>query len=383
MNERPGNPLLSALRRALEQGASDLHAVAGRAPVLRRHKQLVPQDDLPVISDAALQEALRELIGEAACAELNQQRDLDRAVAPAGLGRFRLNAHFQLGALACAFRAIADRVPALETLGLPDIVPELARRRRGLVLVTGVTGSGKSTTLAAMLDLINRERAAHIITLEDPIEYLHPRRRALIEQREIGSDCPSFAQALRSVLRQDPDVILVGELRDEITITAALTAAETGHLVLGTLHTLSAAQTVERIIDACPAERQHQVRLMLAQTLEGVICQALLPRQGGGVVAAAEVLVATAAVRSCIRENELHQIPSLLQTGRAQGMQTLDHALKLLVLGGQVEPQEAMTMAMDPAALERALGSPTKGTVPAPTKPARVAAKVASAPAGY
>jgi len=242
-------------------------------------------------------------------------------------------------------RRILAEVPALDQLGLPPIVASLARKARGLILVTGPTGAGKSTTLAALVDLINRERAAHIVTLEDPIEFVHPHRRSLVDQREIGTDAPTFADALRNAHRQDPDVLLVGERRDAESLATALTIAETGHLTLGSLHTNSAAQTIHRILDVFPAAQQPQIRAQLALTLEAVLCQQLVPRAGGGRVPAVEVLVATPAVRTLIREDRVHQLSATIQAGRRFGMQTLNHALSDLIHRGLVNRQDAQRYA--------------------------------------
>ncbi|MBI4575000.1 MAG: PilT/PilU family type 4a pilus ATPase [Planctomycetes bacterium] len=343
------------LGAARQRGATDVLLVAGAAPALRVDKELVALEGAPLAPEDTRRLADRMLDGEQAL-RLSEQKDVDLAFHLEGLGRYRANVHVERGLIGISLRVIPDRVPSLEELGLPEQVASLARTPRGLVLVTGVTGSGKSTTLAAMVDLINRERAWHIVTLEDPIEYVHANRRGLVEQREVGRDTPSFPEALRHVVRQDPDAILLGEMRDLETIACALTAAETGHLVLASLHTIDAARAVERIGDAFPPQSQAQVRTQLANTLVGVVGQSLLPRRDHtGLVAAVEVMVCTPAVRKCIRENELHQIPGLIQTGRAAGMVLLDDALRELYLKRLVYRRDVVERAANPEAMERSL----------------------------
>jgi twitching motility protein PilT len=330
------------LRQAVEAGASDVHITVGLPPVFRIHGQLQRQDHLPVITPALSEEILRSMVPEEVYVRFQKTGDLDFAYSLAGVGRFRVNAFKQRGSVGLAMRLINTRIPSLEELGLPPVVAELARRPKGLVLVTGPTGSGKSTTLAAMVGLINQERACHIVTLEDPIEYVHHHGKSIVNQREIGSDSLSFGQALRAALREDPDVILVGEMRDLETISTAITAAETGHLVLASLHTASAPQTVDRIIDVFPPHQQPQIRVQLADTLEGVIAQQLLPRTDRpGRVVAVEVLVATPAVRNLIREGKTHQLVSVMQTGAKYGMCTMEASLSELVRQGKVAPEEA------------------------------------------
>ncbi|MBE3123299.1 MAG: PilT/PilU family type 4a pilus ATPase, partial [Planctomycetes bacterium] len=276
---------------------------------------------------------------------------------PSGV-RFRVNAHYQRATPALAFRAIPGKVPALESLHLPEVIMDFANLPQGLVLVTGETGSGKSTTLASVLDYINHKYQYHCITLEDPIEYYLESDQCAIEQREVGVDVPDFTSGLRHVLRQDPDVILIGEMRDLETISTALTAAETGHLVLSTLHTNDAASTVERIIDIFPAAQQGQVRSMLANTLKGVICQRLFPRvDEAGMVPATEVLVSTPAVRNCIRENRLFEIPNIIETNRALGMSLFDESLKRMYFSGMISREDALANARAPEQLQRALSA--------------------------
>src|SRR4051794_34715021 len=287
-----------------------------------------------------------------------RDRQLDFAYSIPGAARFRVNAYQQRLAVGAAFRAIPTQIPALDTLGLPPGIKELVKKPRGLVLVTGPTGSGKSTTLAAMLDVINETREEHIMTIEDPIEFLHGHKRCIVNQRELGSDAQSFGAALKAALRQDPDVILVGEMRDLETIHTALTAAETGHLVFATLHTQDAPQTIDRIIDVFPSEQQGQVRTQLAVALQGVITQQLLPTaDGSSRVAACEVLVPTPAVRNLIREGKTHQIYSTMQTGSQSGMQTMDAALATLVREGQITRAVAEARSSTPEELRRLLGA--------------------------
>jgi len=290
----------------------------------------------------------KELLGEKRFLKFVQEGELDFAHSMQTGERFRVNAFHQKGNPALALRLINTRIPALPELNLPAILAEFTKKTRGLVLVTGPTGSGKSTTLAAMIDLINSNRSCHIITLEDPIEYVHQHKLSLVNQREIGNDTRSFSQALRAALRQDPDVILVGEMRDLETISIAITAAETGHLVFATLHTSSAAQTVDRIIDVFPPHQQQQIRVQLAETLQGIVAQQLLPRiDKPGRIAAVEVMVATPAIKNQIREGKTHQILSTIQTGGKFGMQTLDSALLHLHREGKIAREEVLNRCVD------------------------------------
>jgi twitching motility protein PilT len=351
-----GRPTLRDLLELLvARGASDLHLVAGAPPSLRIHGALEPAHEEP-LSAAETRRLTYSILSETLRARFEEARQLDFAFGLDGLARFRCNASMQRGAVSLAVRVIPDTIPDIDQLGLPPVVKQLARKPRGLVLVTGPAGVGKSTTLAAMIDLINREQAVHIVTIEDPIEFLHPHQRALVDQREIGTDAPSFAEALRNVLRQDPDVIMVGELRDPESIAAALTLAETGHLTLATLHTNSAAQTIHRLIDAFPAGQQPQIRAQLGMTLEAIICQQLLPAAAGGRVLAAEVLVATPAIRTLIREDKVHQIQGVMEAGSQQGMQTMTTALARLVRAGTVRFEDAMARCLSPDDLVRQLG---------------------------
>ncbi|MGZ4384914.1 MAG: type IV pilus twitching motility protein PilT [Gaiellaceae bacterium] len=326
-----------------ELGASDLHVAAGSPPLVRVHGELHPLEELGNLEPDDTQELLYRILSTEQQKRLEVDRQIDLSYAVSGLARFRVNVFFQRSAVGAAFRLIPYKILTLEELGLPTSLHDMAQRPRGLVLVTGPTGSGKSTTLAALIDEINRNRAGHILTIEDPIEFLHRHRRCLVNQREIGTDASGFAEALRAALRQDPDVILLGEMRDLETISTALTAAETGHLVFATLHTRGAAGTIDRIIDVFPAEQQGQVRAMLASSLEGIVTQTLLPTADGqGRVAALEILIPDYAVRNLIRQRKLEQIYSVMQTGTTRGMQTMEQALCDLVLRGTISTEIAL-----------------------------------------
>ena len=326
--------------RAAQLGASDLHVAAGVPPLVRIDGELNRLSETAV-SATELETALLGLMEERQQAAYQARREVDFALDVAGAGRYRVNVYAQLNGPGVVLRRIPTAMPALDSLGTPPIVAELAERARGLILVTGPTGSGKSTTLAAMVDHRNRRYPEHILTIEDPIEFVHPCEQALITQREVGQHTEDVHHALRAALREDPDVILVGELRDPDTIRLALTAAETGHLVLGTLHTRTAASSVDRIINTFPGDEQAQVRAMLAESLLAVISQSLLKREGGGRVAAFEVMVGVPAIRNLIRESNLAQIPNALQTGQASGMQTLQQSIQRLEQQGQVAPGAA------------------------------------------
>jgi twitching motility protein PilT len=374
------------LTLAARCGASDLHLTVGVPPVLRLHGRLWKVTDLAVsgpaeareeagavlalwpeinspLTPALIERLAGDLLGEGKRREEFEKRgnaDLARSVP--GLSRFRVNVYLQRGNCAAVCRVLSNRIPPLDELfahvpGTVAVMRKLAELPRGLVLVTGPTGSGKSTTLAAMVDHINRTSERHIITLEDPIEYLHQHRRSVVNQREVGEDVASFADGLRAALREDPDVILVGEMRDLETIATAITAAETGHLVLSTLHTNTAAETVERVVDVFPPHQQQQVRVQLAGVLQGVLSQQLLPRKDGrGRVCAVEILVATHAVRALIREGKTHMIPGAIQTGASEGMVPMDKALADLVLSGLVNREDAEERAVDPKLFSRYLG---------------------------
>src|SRR5262245_34435479 len=325
------------LREATGKSASDLHLSAGEPPRMRVHGDLLAMGHPPLGAEA-VGELVRSIMSEEQRTQFEREHQVDFAWDDAETGRFRVNVFLHSRGPGAVLRAIPTVIPPLDSLGMPPILKELCSRERGLVLVTGPTGSGKSTTLAAMVDVINETWDGHILTVEDPIEFVHRPKRCLVNQREVGRHTGSFADALKGALREDPDVILVGELRDLDTIALALTAAETGHLVFGTLHTSSAPKTVDRIIDAFPADQQAQIRTMLSESLEAVVAQTLLKKKGGGRVAACEILIGVPAVRNLIREGKLHQIPSMMQTGQRAGMQTLDMAVAELVKKGLVEP---------------------------------------------
>ena len=319
----------------VKHGASDVHLSAGVAPMLRIDAD-VRHSDLPVLAADEVRKLIHSTMTDAQRMAFESHHEADFAYAVAGLGRFRVNAFEQQRGAGAVFRSITSQVPSLEGLGLGEVFKGLCGLSQGLVLVTGATGSGKSTTLAAMIDHINATRQQHILTIEDPIEYLHAPRQCLINQREVHRDTHSVAAALRSALREDPDVIMLGELRDLETIRLALTAAETGHLVLATLHTASAAKAVDRIIDVFAADEKAMVRTMLSESLQGVIAQTLVKRVGGGRVAAYEIMLATPAIRNLIRENKVAQMVSAIQTGAAAGMQTLEMSLKRLKENGLI-----------------------------------------------
>ncbi|MEK6597467.1 MAG: type IV pilus twitching motility protein PilT [Gemmatimonadota bacterium] len=344
------------LRLLIEREASDLHLRVGEPPVLRRDGDLVRQSTDP-LEAAHLERLLWSIMPNSTWQEWRRRNDVDWACEIPGVARFRGNAGRDRNGVMAVFRRISSAIPTVEDLGLSREVQQLCALTKGLVLVTGPTGSGKSTTLAAMVDLINQTRNDHILTIEDPIEFVHVGKQALVTQREVGDHTESFGSALRAALREDPDVVLVGELRDLETITIALETAETGHLVFGALHTTTAAGSVDRIIDQFPAGQQPQIRIMLAECLRGVVAQVLCRRQGGGRVAAREILIATPSVTNLIREGKTFQIPSVMQTSRKAGMVTMNDALLKLVDAGQVDPEEAYLRATDKAGLRLALQS--------------------------
>jgi twitching motility protein PilT len=334
------------LRETAEKGASDLHLSAGQPPLLRIHGDLLRTEHAALTPENVI-ELTNAIMSEEQRQRFKEEHEVDFACDLPGKGRFRVNVFVQSRGPGAVLRTIPTQIPSLDSLNMPPIIKELCNRERGLILVTGPTGSGKSTTLAAMVDIINETWDAHILTVEDPIEFVHPPKRCLVNQREVGPHTHSFSNALRSALREDPDVILVGEMRDLETISLALTAAETGHLVFGTLHTSSAPKTIDRIIDVFPSGQQGQIRTMLSESLEAVVAQTLLKKKGGGRVAACEILIGVPAVRNLIREAKLHQIPSMMQTGQRSGMQTLDMGLADLVKRGLVDPS---TLPAKPAA---------------------------------
>ena len=336
------------LQEAHLKKASDMHITVGVEPIFRINGALIKADHFK-LKPADTEEMFKSITTAEQQQRFNELGEIDFSYSLSGYGRFRVNAFRQRGTIAIVLRLVADKVPTLEDLKHPEIMKTLSLKPRGLVLVTGPTGSGKSTTLAAMINLINQTEAAHIITMEDPIEYLHRHNKSIVNQREVNTDSISFANALRAALREDPDVILVGEMRDAETVSTAITAAETGHLVFATLHTSDAAQTIDRIIDTFPPHQQQQVKSQLSMILQGIISQQLLPlKDGSGRIAALEILVATPAIRNLIREGKTHQILSSVQTGAKYGMQTMDMALRDLVQKNLVEFEEALSLASDP-----------------------------------
>ena len=349
--------LNTILQRAVELEASDVHLVAGHVPMARIHTIMTPLD-FPVITPESGLRMIQQMTNEDQWKQFQKIKDADFSYSIPGLARFRVNAHMQRQAIGVTLRLIKEKIPDFSKLGLPDVVQRLTYLPRGLILVTGDTGSGKSTTLAAMIDAMNQRYAKHIITLEDPVEYTFVSSKSLIEQRELGDDVPSFSSGLRHVLRQDPDIILVGEMRDLETTAAAITAAETGHLVLSTLHTVNASQTIERIIDMYPADQQNQIRSMLSNTLQAVISQTLFKRTDGrGMVPAVEVMLCTSAVRNLIRENRVFEIPNVIETNRALGMTTLDNAIAELYFNGHITREDAVAQAANPEKLQKTLAA--------------------------
>ena len=358
--------LIGLLKFAKEQGASDLHLSAGMPPILRVHGEMVRVKMDALTAEDTLA-AVRSVMTDGQRKAFEQSMDIDFAIDVPEVARFRANAFQQHRGTGGVFRVIPNTVTPLEQLGMPKIIKELAQREKGLVLVTGPTGSGKSTTLAAMVDYINETESLHILTIEDPIEFLHSSKRSLVNQREIGPHTHAFANALRAALREDPDVILVGELRDLETTQLAISAAETGHLVFGTLHTNSAAKTIDRVVDIFPSEQQQQIRTMLSESIEGIITQTLLPsKDGKGRVAALEVLVGVPALRNLIRENKTAQIMSVIQTGAQHGMQSLDQSLRELVMQGKLSREEAMKKSPNPAQFNEPGAGAGVGVAPRP-----------------
>jgi twitching motility protein PilT len=345
------------LLEVMERNASDLHLTAGSPPMMRLHGRL-HELDYPRLTPQMTREVIYSILTNDQRQRLETDWQVDLAYSIPGKARFRVNAYFQRAALSAALRLIPQDMPKLGSLGVPPVLEDLTKKPRGFVLVTGPTGSGKSTTLAAMLDLINESRQEHILTIEDPIEFLHKHNKCIVNQRELGADAKSFALGLKAGLRQDPDVILVGEMRDLETISTALTAAETGHLVFATLHTQDTAQTVDRIVDVFPPDQQQQVRVQLSVALQGIVTQQLLPRADGeGRVVACEVLTPTPAVRNLIREGKTHQIYSALQTGGKFGMQTMDAALAQLVREHKITRELAEARSSAPEELRRLMGT--------------------------
>jgi len=349
--------LNTILKTAMEMDASDVHLISGHPPLARIHTAVTALD-YPVITPEGALRMVQQMANEDQLKTFQKIKDADFSYEVPGLGRYRVNAHMQRQTVGIAMRAIKTKIPPLKDLNLPEVISRLTYLPRGLVLVTGDTGSGKSTTLAAMIDAMNKRYHKHIITLEDPIEYTLVSEKSVIEQRELGADTPSFASGLRHVLRQDPDIILVGEMRDLETTAAAITAAETGHLVFSTLHTVNASQTVERIIDMYPADQQNQIRSMLANTLQAVISQTLFKRiDAKGMVPGIEVMLCTPAVRNLIRENRAFEIPNVIETNRQLGMNSLDNSIAELYFNGMISKEDAIAQAAYPEKLERALAA--------------------------
>jgi twitching motility protein PilT len=345
------------LSQTVEMNASDLHVTVGAAPMVRVRGELKALDSYPPLSAKDTRDLIYAILSNDQRKKLESDWQVDFSYSVPSFGRFRVNAYMQRASIGAAFRLIPSEIKSIEQLGLPAVVHEFVRKPRGFVLVTGPTGSGKSTSLAAMIDEINQLRREHIMTIEDPIEFLHRHKNCVVNQREIGNDAQSFALALRAALRQDPDVILVGEMRDLETISTALTAAETGHLVFATLHTQDTAQTIDRIIDVFPPYQQQQVRVQLSVALQGIITQQLLPTaDGSGRVACTEVLALTPAVRNLIREGKTHQIHSVLQTSGSKGMQSMDAALAQLVRSGKITRELAEQRSSTPEELRRLMG---------------------------
>jgi len=341
------------LEEVVKQDASDLHLTVGVPPMLRVDGSLKPIANTPPLTATEVERLIFSVVDDVQKDILLKDMEVDFSFAFGDVARFRANAYHQKGNLALALRLIPNEIRSTEELGMPKTVDALTEYPRGLVLVTGPTGSGKSTTLAAMIDKINKEKAMHIITVEDPIEYTHKNQKSIVEQREIHYDTRSFAAALRSILREDPDVVLIGEMRDLETIASAITIAETGHLVLATLHTNNAAQSVDRMIDVFPPHQQQQIRVQLSNILNAIVSQRLIPAIGGGRVVASEIMIANPAVRNIIREGKTHQLDAVIQTGAEEGMQTMDHNLATLVKSGKITLEEAKGYAIDTKELER------------------------------
>src|SRR5437588_559659 len=375
--------LSDLLKRMLEMNGSDLHITTNSPPQIRVHGHLVPLD-LPQLTPAETKQLAYSVMTDSQKHRFEETLELDFSFGLKGLARFRANVFNQRGASACVFRLIPFEIKSFNQLGLPPVVSKMCDKPRGLVLVTGPTGSGKSTTLAAMIDKINTERHEHILTIEDPIEFVHMNKNCVVNQREVHSDTKSFTDALRAALREDPDVVLIGEMRDLETIESALRIAETGHLTFGTLHTNSAAQTINRIVDVFPAHQQPQIRAQLSFVLEGIMCQSLLPKANGkGRAMAMEILVPNAAIRNLIREDKVHQIYSMMQTGQAKyGMQTFNQSLATLYFKKLISLQTALSRSSNPDELQemisRGAGSLHQGTPAAST--ARPSGRAASSP---
>ena len=343
-----------------QQGGSDLHISAGEPPMIRVDGDM-KKIKVPALSMEQTQSMLYDIMGDSQRKVFEEKSDIDFSIELGETARFRVNVFRNRKGMGAVFRVIPTKILSLEQLGMPSILAKISRQEKGLVLVTGPTGSGKSTTLAAMIDMINNEFEGHILTIEDPIEFVHPTKKCLVNQREVGPHTHSFSSALRAALREDPDIILVGEMRDQETIQLALTAAETGHLVFGTLHTSSAPKTVDRIIDVFPPAQQGQIRAMLAESMQAIITQTLCKKVGGGRVAALEILIGTTAVRNLIREAKIHQIPSVMQTSQAVGMKTMEMALQELVAKNLITKETAIEKTGNPALFGEANGTGAGG----------------------
>ena len=353
----------AVLKNAIDEQASDVHINVGMVPVFRKNTELI-KTEFEVISNEVAEKVVVDMVGPERFRKFKENRDIDFSTTLSGGNRFRVNAHYQCETIAIAFRVVPNQIPLISDLHLPEIAKDLTELPRGLVLVTGHTGAGKSTTLAAMIGAINENSKKRIVTLEDPIEYAFENKRSMIEQREIGSDCPSFASGLKHVLRQDPDIIMVGEMRDIETTGSTITAAETGHLVFSTLHTINAPQTIERIIDIYPANQQGQIRTMLANTLQAIISQTLFKRiDKPGMVPCTEILLCTSAVRNCIRENRIYEIPNVIETSRRLGMRTMDFSIADMHAKGFIDTDEAIARSNNPAKMEKTLGGSKKAVL--------------------
>jgi twitching motility protein PilT len=351
-------PINDLLRLTVDRGASDLHLKVGGVPVLRINGELIPQNKMPPMTAEDMKQVFAELTTEEQRDSFADELELDFAYQANGIGRFRVNASLERGGISLACRPVRTQIPTIEELGLPEVCKSLALKPAGLIIVTGPTGCGKSTTIAAMLNHLNQKEKRKVTTIEDPIEFMHQDNKCIFTQRELGADTRSFANALKHAMRQDPDVILVGEMRDLETMSTTLTAAETGHLILTTLHTPSAPQAIDRFIDIFPPHHQHQVRIQLSTTLEGVLYQTLVPRRdGSGRVAAVEIMLATPAARNLIREGKTYQLMNVIQTGSQYGMQTLDQALLTLYRNGLISREEALARCTEEEELKPQINS--------------------------
>jgi twitching motility protein PilT len=352
----------SLLRQLVDYEASDLHLKAGSPPVFRIYGKLQPKTDSTSLNPASLESVFYDITTEEQRVQFLKGLSLDFAYSITGVARFRVSVIRQRGSLSLAFRVVPHEIPSIDELNLPYACRQLILKPRGLILVTGTAGSGKSTTLAAMIEYLNQNESRNIITIEDPIEFLFQDKKCLIHQRDLGDDCPTFARGLIDALRHDPDVIVIGEMRDLDTIATAMTAAETGHLVIGTLHTIDAAQSVDRIVDMFPYGQQRQIRLQLSQVIEGILSQALIPKIGGGRIAAVEVMLATTVIRRLIRDEKIFDIGANIEMSKLEGMQTLDQALTELVRNNYISQEDAMIKSSNPRRLAELLSSPNNSS---------------------